>query len=115
MSTEKIPKDKIIEQIKVLYELGDDGKYEIIKRTVWVCKCLLELGKSGKNCVDFHMDKGIKPLELGVGFSVALTETDDSYLSKLDQELKRKILADKGNLEMFADWHKLEEQNEGDE
>ena len=112
MSNDKIPKDKIIEQVKVLYDLGDDGRYEIIKRTIWVCKCLLQLGKTGKSCVDFHMDKGIKPLELGIGFSVALTETEDEFLSKLDQELKQKILSDPENVKMFEDWHKLEKQND---
>ena len=111
-TTDKFPKDKIVEQIKILYELGDGGQYEIIQRTIWVCKSLLLLGKSGKSCVDFHMDKGVKPLELGVAFTVALTETEDEYLSKIDVELKEKILADKNNVSMLEDWKKLEAQNE---
>ena len=111
-STNEIKKDPIIEQIKTLYELGDDGRYEIIKRMIFVTESLLILGKTAKSCVDFHMDKGIKALELGVGLTMALTRTKDKYLSKIDIELKQKILADKVNLEMIADWEKLEKQND---
>jgi len=110
LSTDKEPKDVIIEKIKVLYELGDDGRYEIIKRTLFVIESLLMLGKSSKSCVDFMMDKGVKPLELGIALSVAITRCKPQYLSKLDLEIKQKILD--GNLDMLKDWEKLEKQNE---
>lgn len=111
-STNEIKKDPIIEKIKILYELGDDGRYEIIKRMIFVTESLLILGKSAKSCVDFHMDKGIKALELGVALTVALKRTKDIHLSKLDIELKQKILADKENLDMIAEWETLEKQND---
>ena len=111
LSTDKIPKDRIIEQIKVLYDLGESGRCEIIERTSAVMEGLLMLGKTGKNCVDFHLDKGVKPLELGISLVIALDLVKDEFLSKIDQELKQKIFADPKNLEMLADWKKLVEQN----
>ena len=104
------PKDPIIEKIKTLYELEDDGKYEIIKRTLFVIESLLMLGKSSKSCIDFMMDKGVKTLELGIALSVAITKVDNKYLSKIDQQIKQKILDD--NLDMLEDWKKLEKQND---
>ena len=105
-----IVKDPIIEQIKVLYELGDDGSYEIIRRTIAVFEPLLMYGWDSKKMIDRMMDKGIKPLELGVSICVALTRTNPSYLNGMDSSLRIKFLKD--NREMLADYEKLEKQNE---
>ena len=112
LSTDNPPKDPVIEQIKTLYELGEGGQYEIIQRVSAVSEALLMMGKSGKYCVDFHMDKGVKPLELGLSLTIALQRVEDEFLSKIDIELKKKIFSDPKNLEMLAEWQQLEEQNE---
>ena len=111
MSTDKIPKDTIIEKIKILYDLGESGRCELIERTAAVMEGLLMLGKSGKNCVDFHMDKGVKTLELGISLVIALDNVKDEFLSELDRELKVKIFSDPTNVEMLAEWKKMQEQN----
>lgn len=110
LSNDKIPKDPIIEQIKVLYDLGEGGQYEIIHRTISIFKPMFILGKPSKELVDRMMDKGVKPLELGIALAVSITETDDKYLSPTDREIKKKILETSQN--MLADWKKLVELNE---
>ena len=104
-----------MEQIKSLYELGEGGQYEIICRVSAVSEALLMLGKSGKYCVDFHMDKGVKPLELGLSITIALDNVKDEFLSRIDLELKQKILSDPKNIEMLGEWKRLQEQNESEE
>jgi len=103
-------KDPIIEQIKTLYELGDDGRYEIIKRNIAVFEPLLMMCWSSKKLVDRMMDKGVRPLELGISLCVAITRTNPMYLNGMDSSLRIKFL--KENREMLADWEKLEKQNE---
>lgn len=105
-----IPKDPIIEQIKVLYELGDDGKYEIIRRNIAIFEPLLMMGKSSKELLDRMMDKGVRPLELGISICVAVTRTSPMFLNGMDSSLRIKFLKEQG--EMLADWEKLERQNE---
>lgn len=105
-----IVKDPIIEEIKVLYDLGEGGSYEIIKRTIAIFEPLFLYGWDSKKMIDRMMDKGVKPLELGVSICVALTRANPSHLSGMDSSLRIKFL--KENREMLADWEKLEEQNE---
>ena len=102
-------KDPIIEELKNLYKLGDSGSYEIIKRTIAVFKPLLLIGWDSKKLIDRMMDKGVKPLELGVSICVAVTRTNPMYLSGIDSSLRIKFLKD--NREMMVDWEKLEKQN----
>lgn len=103
-------KDPIIEQIKVLYDLGDDGSYEIIRRTVAIFEPLFLIGWSSKKMIDRMMDKGVKPLELGMAIIIALTRTNPIYLNGLDSSLRIKFL--KENRMILRDWEKLERQNE---
>ena len=44
-------KDPIIEKIIVLYELGEEGQYEIIRRTISIFIPLLRIGWSSKRMV----------------------------------------------------------------
>ena len=103
-------KDPIIEKIKVLYEMGDGGKYELIKRTIFIIENALKLGKNGKECIDSMMDKGVRPLELGIALSVALTNVSPQYLSGIDSSIRAKILNEHSDL--LRDFKRLEEQNE---
>ncbi len=105
-----IIKDPIIEQIKVLYDLGDGGRYEIMHRTIFIIQGALQLGKSSKECVDRMMDKGVKPLELGISFVIALTRTNPQYLSGIDSSLRIKFLRE--HTKMISEFEKLEKQNE---
>ena len=105
-----IIKDPIIEQIKVLYELGDGGRYEIMYRTIFVIKGALILGKSSKECVDNMMDKGVKPLELGISLVIAMTRTNPQYLNGIDSSLRIKYM--KEHADMIADYEKEEKMNE---
>lgn len=102
--------DPIREQIKVLYELGDGGQYELIKRTVFIFENALIMGKSSKFLVDSMMDKGVKPLENGIAIAVALARVNPSHLSGIDSSIRIKILRE--NKKMLEDWAKLEAQNE---
>ena len=102
-------KDPIIEKIKVLYELGDEGSYEIIRRTIAIFQPLLLIGWSSKKMVDLMMDKGVKSLELGLSISVALTRTDPQHLNGMDSSLRIKFL--KENRLMLRDWEEIEKQN----
>ncbi len=104
-----IIKDPIIEQIKVLYELGDGGRYEIMHRTIWIMESALILGKSSKECVDKMMDKGVRPLELGISLVIAITRTEPQYLSGIDSSLRIKFLRE--NADMIKDFEKLEKQS----
>ena len=99
-----------IEQIKVLYELGEGGQYEIIKRNIFIFQNALIMGKSSKFLVDSMMDKGVKPLELGISIAVALYRTNPSQLSGVDSSIRVKVMRE--NKQMLEDWKKLEVQNE---
>ncbi len=103
-------KDPIIEQVKVMYGLGEGGQYEIIKRTVFIFEVLLVQGWSSKKLVDRMMDKGVKPLELGISICVAVTRTKPEFLNGMDSSLRIKFL--KENRTMLEDWEKLEKQND---
>lgn len=107
---QEIPKDPIVGQIEALYDLGEGGQYEIIKRTIAIFEPLLIIGWSSKRLVDRMMDKGVKSLELGISICVAVSRTNPMYLSGLDSSLRSKFLKD--NKEMLADWEKCEKQNE---
>lgn len=103
-------KDSIMEKIKVLYELGDGGQYEIIHNTIFVIKGCLAMGLSSKSCVDRMMDKGVKPFELGIALVIAMTRTNPSLLSGIDSSLRIKFLRENGKL--IADFEELEKQSE---
>jgi hypothetical protein len=105
-----IVNDPIIEKIKTLYDLGPGGQYEIVRRTIFVITAALEMGKSGKECIDNMMDKGIKPLELGLSMAVALSRINPSKLSGIDSALRIKIMGQSKDL--LEDWAELEKQNE---
>ena len=103
-------KDPIIEELKTLYKLGDSGSYEIIRRTVAVFEPLLMMSWSSKKLIDRMMDKGVRPLELGISICVAVTRTNPMFLNGMDSSLRIKFL--KENREMLNDWEKLEKQND---
>jgi len=104
-------KDPIIEQIKVLYELGESGQYEIIVRAIAVMQDMMEwLGVSSKDCVDRMMDKGVKSLELRIAVVMAVTRSNPSRLNGVDSSLRSKFLRE--NKDLIADFEKLEKQNE---
>jgi len=102
--------DPIIKKIKMLYELGDGGKYEIIQRTIFIIENALKMGKNGKFCIDRMMDKGVRPLELGIALSVAITRVSPAYLNGIDSSIRAKILNEHSDL--LEDFKRLEEQNE---
>ena len=82
-------KDPIIEEIKVLYDLGEGGQYEIIQRTIAIFRPLLELGWSAKKLVDRMMDKGVKSLELGIPV-LTTTELAEAFVKTLEWLQKNK-------------------------
>jgi len=102
--------DNVTEKIKVLYTLGDDGRYEIIKRNIFLFDSMFVAGKSSKEMVDRMMDKGVKPLELGISLAVSLSRCNPKHLSKIDQEVRQTILD--GSKDMLEEWGKLEAQND---
>lgn len=103
-------KDPITEKIKVLYELGDGGRYELVQKTIFIIDGALKMGKNGKDCIDRMMDKGVRPLELGIALSIALTRINPSYLNGIDSSIRAKIINEHSDL--LADFKRLEEQNE---
>ncbi len=89
-----------IDNIKTLYESGDIQ--EIIERNVFVFKSALDLGFNIMECYQRTHDLGIKPNEMGISIAIALKQIDDSKLSKLDIEIKKKILIE--NSEALKTW-----------
>lgn len=68
------------------------------------------MGKSSKFLVDYFMDKGIKPLELGASLVVALARTSPVCLNGMDSSIRIKILRENENI--LQDWKIMETQNE---
>jgi len=102
--------DPIIEQIKVLYDLGEGGQYEITRRTIAIFGPLLQYGWSTKKMTAKMMDKGVKPLELGIALVIAVVRTNPRYLNGIDSSLRSKFLRE--NADIIADFEKIENQNE---
>lgn len=102
--------DEVRGEIKVLYDLGEGGQYEIIQRSIFILSTSLNLGMNSKSLVDRMMDLGVKPLELGIALSVSMRDTDPILLSKIDQKIREKIMST--SKEMFADWDKMVKLNE---
>ncbi len=98
----------VTQQIKTLYALESSfGQYEIICRTIFIIKTALEMGYSTKLCVDKMMDKGVKPLELGIALCMALKRVNPSKLNGVDSSIRIKILND--NKKMIEEFEKLED------
>lgn len=93
---------KTLQNIKHLYDEGDTT--QIIDNTVWLFKNALKLGYNAIELFERTNDLGVKPNELGVAFGIALKQTDNSSLSKTDQEIKKKMLQ-KFNIEI-KEWEK---------
>lgn len=81
---------KTLQNIKQLYDQGDIT--QIVDNTVWLFKNALKLGYNAMELFERTNDLGVKPNELGIAFGVALKQTDNSSLSKTDQELKKKMI-----------------------
>jgi hypothetical protein len=102
--------DKALSSIKELYELGDGGQYEIIKRSMFVIENALKFGKTSKECVDRLMDIGTKPTELGIAVCVSLARADPNNLCELDKTLRLEYITKHSDL--IANFEKIEEQSE---
>lgn len=102
--------DKTRAEIKLLYELGEGGQYEIIQRGIFIISTSLMLCMSSKSLVDRMMDLGVKPLELGIALAVSLRDADPKCLSVTDIAIRNKVI--ETSQEMFNDWDKLVKLNE---
>lgn len=90
--------------------MGSGGRYEIIQRTITVITGGLVLGKNCKFLIDKMMDKGVKPLELGIALTVSLARISPHHLNGKDSSVRCRILREQQ--ELLKDWDKMEEQNE---
>ena len=100
----------VLENIKTLYEFGESGQYQIIKKAIFVIDNALLFGYSSKQCIDRLMDTGVKHLELGVAVCISLTRIDPKILSDIDKELREIYLVKYAD--MIADFERIEKQEE---
>ncbi len=77
-------------QIKEHYD--KDETELVIERTVWIFKMSLKLGYNTLQLYQRTSDLGVKPTELGISMALSLKQTDNSFLSEKDQQLKKEIL-----------------------
>ena len=91
-----------IDNIKKLYE--QDDIQEIITRTVFLFKSVLNLGYNVGDCYFRTHDLGIKPNEMGISIALALKQTDDSKLTQKDLIIKKVVL--KENQQALSEWEK---------
>ena len=79
---------------------------ELIKKTHLGIELMLLVGLNTRDITLRFYDLGLKPDELGIAMAIALHNTPDKALSKLDQKVKKMTLATAKD--MIDDWEKLE-------
>ena len=101
--------DRALKSIKELYELGDDGKYEIVERTIFIFSNALLFRKNSKECVDRMMDLGVKHTELGIAMCISLSRADPETLCEKDQKLRSIYITTQADL--IKDWESISESS----
>lgn len=74
-------------QIKEHYDKNETEL--VIERTVWIFKMSLKLGYNTLELYQRTNDLGVKPTEMGISLALSLKQTEDSFLSEKDRELKK--------------------------
>lgn len=69
-----------------------DENIEIVLKTSVAAEFLLTLGYDSLRITMKMRDLGVKPTELGLSVALALKNTEDQYLSKIDQAIKKEMV-----------------------